>query len=264
MAIYYKTNEEIELIRISSLLVGKTLAEVAKAIKPGVATMELDKIAEQFILDNGGVPSFKGFNGFPASLCISANSVVVHGIPGNYELKDGDIVTVDCGVFKNGYHGDSAYTFAVGNVNADILKLLKVTKECLYKGIEAAVSGKRLGDISYIIQEHAESNRYSVVRELVGHGIGKNLHEAPEVPNYGKRGSGPVLQENLVIAIEPMINLGKKAIKTESDGWTIRTLDNRPSAHFEHTIAVKAGKADVLSTFEYIEGVLNQRKELVS
>lgn len=262
MAIYYKTNEEIELVRISSLLVGKTLAEVAKVIKPGVATAELDKIAEKFIRDNGGVPSFKGYSGFPASLCISVNSVVVHGIPGKYELQDGDIISVDCGVYKNGFHGDSAYTFAVGNVKPETLRLLKVTKECLYKGVETAVAGKRLGDISYIIQEHAESNGYSVVRELVGHGVGKDLHEAPEVPNYGKRGSGPVLQEGLVIAIEPMINLGKKAVKTESDGWTIRTLDNMPSAHFEHTIAVRAGKADVLSTFEYIEAVLNEKKEL--
>ncbi|MBI2269514.1 MAG: type I methionyl aminopeptidase [Bacteroidetes bacterium] len=264
MAIFYKTNEEIELVRISSLLVGKTLAEVAKVIKPGIATAELDKTAEKFIRDNGGVPSFKGYNGFPASLCISVNSVVVHGIPGKYELQDGDIISVDCGVYKNGFHGDSAYTFAVGNVKPETLRLLKVTKECLYKGVEVAVAGKRLGDISYTIQEYAESNGYSVVRELVGHGIGKDLHEAPEVPNYGKRGSGPVLQEGLVIAIEPMINLGKKAVKTESDGWTIRTQDNMPSAHFEHTIAVRAGKADVLSTFEYIEAVLNEKKELVN
>lgn len=260
MAIYYKTKEEIELIRHSSLLVGKTLAEVAKVIKPGITTAELDKIAEQFILDNGGIPSFKGYSGFPASLCISVNSVVVHGIPGKYALKDGDIVSVDCGVYMKKFHGDSAYTFAVGTVKPEVLRLLKVTKECLYKGIECSVSGKRLGDISHIIQEHAESNGYSVVRELVGHGVGKNLHEAPEVPNYGKRGSGPVLQEGLVIAIEPMINMGKKTVKTESDGWTIRTQDNMPSAHFEHTVAIKEGKADILSTFEYIEEVLNEKK----
>ncbi len=263
MAIYYKTKEEVELVRKSSLLVGKTLAEVAKLIRPGVTTAGLDKVAEEFILDNGGVPSFKGYNGYPATLCVSVNSVVVHGIPGTYELQDGDIVSVDCGVFMNGFHGDSAYTFPVGAVNPEILDLLKVTKECLHRGIEAAVFGKRLGDISYTIQEYAESKGYSVVRELVGHGVGKNLHEAPEVPNFGKRGSGPVLQEGLVIAIEPMINLGKKAVKTERDGWTIRTLDNRPSAHFEHTIAVQPGKADVLSTFEYIEAVLN-KKELVN
>lgn len=264
MAIYYKTNEEVELIRESSLLVGKTLAEVAKVIKPGIKTSELDAIAEKFIRDNGGTPSFKGYNGFPASLCISVNSVVVHGIPCKYELQDGDIVSVDCGVFMNGFHGDSAYTFAIGNVKAETLSLLKVTKECLLKGIETARVGKRLGDISYIIQSHAESNGYSVVRELVGHGLGKELHEAPEVPNYGKRGSGPVLQDGLVIAIEPMINMGKKSVKTESDGWTIRTLDNMPSAHFEHTIAVRSDKADVLTTFEYIESVLKDNKELVT
>jgi methionyl aminopeptidase len=258
MAIYYKTKEEIELVRKSSLLVGKTLAEVAKFIQPGVTTSELDKVAEQFIRDNGGVPSFKGYNGFPASLCVSVNSVVVHGIPGAKELQEGDIVSVDCGVFMNGFHGDSAYTFTVGNVKPEVLRLLEITRECLDKGIEMAISGRRLGDISYIIQEHAESNGYSVVRELVGHGVGRNLHEAPEVPNYGKRGSGPLLKEGLVIAIEPMINLGKRAVKTERDGWTIRTLDNMPSAHFEHTVAIMEGKADVLSTFEYIEDVLNK------
>ena len=263
MAIYYKTKEEVELIRISSLLVGKTLAEVAKVIRPGVTTLELDTLAEKFIRDNGGVPSFKGYNGFPASLCVSVNSVVVHGIPGKYELRDGDVVSVDCGVYMNGFHGDSAYTFAVGAVNPEVLNLLKVTKECLYKGIELSVAGKRLGDVSHIIQEHAETNGYSVVRELVGHGVGKELHEGPEVANYGKRGSGPVLQEGLVIAIEPMINLGKKGVKTESDGWTIRTQDNKPSAHFEHTIAVKAGGADILSSFEFIEAVL-KKNELVS
>ena len=194
MAIQYKSKEEIELVRISSLLVGKTLGEVAKVITPGITTGQLDSLAEQFIRDNGAVPSFKGYSGFPASLCVSVNSVVVHGIPGNYQLKDGDIVSVDCGVFMNGYHGDSAYTFAVGNVNADTLKLLNITKECLELGIRAIETGKRIGDVSYAIQEHAEKNRYSVVRELVGHGVGKNLHEAPEVPNYGKRGSGIVMQ----------------------------------------------------------------------
>ncbi len=257
MAIQYKSKEEIELVRISSLLVGKTLGEVAKVITPGITTGQLDSLAEQFIRDNGAVPSFKGYSGFPASLCVSVNSVVVHGIPGNYQLKDGDIVSVDCGVFMNGYHGDSAYTFAVGNVNADTLKLLNITKECLELGIRAIETGKRIGDVSYAIQEHAEKNRYSVVRELVGHGVGKNLHEAPEVPNYGKRGSGIVMQEGLVIAIEPMINMGKKSVRTEKDGWTIRTWDNLPSAHFEHTVAVNNGKADILSTFEYIEKVLN-------
>jgi methionyl aminopeptidase len=257
--LYYKTNEEIELIRESSLLVSKTHAEVAKAIQPGIATMELDRIAEEFIRDNGGVPAFKGYNGFPSTLCISTNEQVVHGFPGKYELKDGDIISVDCGVVKNGYYGDSAYTFAVGEVKPEVLSLLRVTKECLYKGIEMAVAGKRLGDLSEAIQEHAEKNGYSVVRELVGHGVGKYLHEAPEVPNYGKKGSGIKLQEGLVIAIEPMINMGKKNIRQESDGWTITTADKKPSAHFEHTVAVRAGKADVLSTFEYIEEVLKKQ-----
>lgn len=253
-----KTDEEIELIRESSLLVAKSLAEVAKIIRPGVTTLELDKVAEEFIRDNNAEPAFKGYNGFPNSLCISPNAQVVHGIPGKYELKEGDIVSVDCGVLKNGYYGDSAYTFAIGEVKPEILKLLKVTKECLAKGIEAAVSGKRLGDISYEIQEHAEKNGYSVVRELVGHGVGKKLHEAPEVPNFGKRGSGPKLQKGLVIAIEPMINLGKKAVRHHSDGWTITTADGLPSAHFEHTIAITGGQADILSTFKYIEEVLEK------
>jgi len=262
MAIRYKSKEEIELIRASSLLVGKTLAEVAKVIRPGIQTSELDRVAEQFILDNGAKPSFKGYNGYPATLCVSVNSVVVHGIPGKYELQDGDIVSVDCGVFMNGFHGDSAYTFCVGMVKAEVVELLEITRICLMKGVETAIAGRRLGDISYIIQETAESHGYSVVRELVGHGVGRNLHEAPEVPNYGKRGSGPILQEGLVIAIEPMINLGKKSVKTESDGWAIRTLDNKPSAHFEHTVAVGSGKVDVLSTFEYIENVL--KKQVIS
>lgn len=257
--LYYKTSEEIELIRESSLLVSRTHAEVAKVIRPGITTLALDKIAEEFIRDNGGVPAFKGYNGFPFSLCISPNEQVVHGFPGKYELKDGDILSVDCGVVKNGWYGDSAYTFAIGEVKPQVLQLLKVTKECLYKGIEMAVAGKRLGDVSEAIQAHAEKHGYSVVRELVGHGIGKSLHEAPEVPNYGKRGSGIRLQEGLVIAIEPMINLGKKGIRQGSDGWTITTADRMPSAHFEHTVAVKEGKADVLSTFEYIEEVLKTK-----
>jgi methionyl aminopeptidase len=257
--LYCKTDEEIELIRQSSLLVSKTHAEVAKVIRPGITTLELDKIAEEFIRDNGGVPAFKGYNGFPFSLCISPNEQVVHGFPGKYVLKDGDIVSVDCGVVMNGWYGDSAYTFAIGEVKPEIIKLLRVTKESLYKAIENAVAGKRLGDVSEAVQTHAESNGYSVVRELVGHGIGKKLHEGPEVPNYGKKGSGIKLQEGLVIAIEPMINMGKKNIRQESDGWTITTADKQPSAHFEHTVAIKAGKADVLSTFEYIEEVLTTK-----
>jgi len=257
-ALYYKTKEEIELIRDSSLLVAKTLAEVAKVIKPGVTTLSLDKIAYEFINDHKAVPAFLNYNGFPNSLCISVNSQVVHGIPGIYELKDGDIVSVDCGVVKNNFFGDSAYTFAIGEVKPEVLNLLKVTKESLYKGIEMAIVGKRIGDVAEAVQSYAEGNGYTVVRELVGHGIGKNLHEAPEVPNYGKKGSGLKLQEGLVIAIEPMINLGKKAIKQDKDGWTIVTADNLPSAHFEHTVAIGKEKADILSSFKYIEEALKE------
>lgn len=258
--LYYKTKEEIELLRESSLLVGKTLAEVAKVIKPGITTLSLDKVAYEFINDNKAVPAFLNYNGFPNSLCISVNAQVVHGIPGKYELKDGDIVSVDCGVIKNKFFGDSAYTFAIGEVKPEILNLLKVTKESLYKAIEVAVVGKRLGDIGDAVQAHAEMNGFSVVRELVGHGIGQSLHEAPEVPNYGKKGTGLKLQEGLVIAIEPMINFGKKAIKQHSDGWTITTADNLPSAHFEHTVAIGKTKADILSSFEYIDEVLKNKK----
>lgn len=257
--IFYKTNEEIELIRQSSLLVAKTLAEVARHIKPGVSTLQLDTIAEQYIRDNGGIPGFKGYNGFPATLCISPNDIIVHGIPGNRVLVDGDIVSVDCGVVMNGYYGDSAYTFCVGEVKDEVRNLLQVTLESLKAGISNAIIGQRLGDISAAVQQTAESAGYSVVRDLVGHGVGKHLHESPEVPNYGKKGSGLKLQEGLVIAIEPMINMGKKGIFQERDGWTIRTIDRLPSAHFEHTIAVKAQEADVLSSFEFIEEVLMRK-----
>ncbi|MBL0329912.1 MAG: type I methionyl aminopeptidase [Bacteroidetes bacterium] len=257
--LYYKTKEEIELIRESSLLVGKTLAEVAKVIKPGVTTLSLDKLAFEFINDHKAIPAFLNYNGFPNSLCISVNSQVVHGIPGKYELKDGDIVSVDCGVIKNKFFGDSAYTFAIGDVKPEILNLLKVTKESLYKAIEVAVVGKRIGDIGDAVQVNAEINGFSVVRELVGHGVGQSLHEAPEVPNYGKKGTGLKLQEGLVIAIEPMINMGKKAIRQHNDGWTITTADNMPSAHFEHTIAIGKNKADILSSFEFVEEVLNKK-----
>jgi len=256
--VFYKTKEEIELLRESSLLVGKTLAEVAKIIKPGITSLSLDKIAEEFIRDNNAIPGFKGYSGFPNTLCISINSHVVHGIPGKYEFIEGDIVSVDCGVIKNNYFGDSAYTFAIGEVKPEVLNLLKITKESLYKAIDVAIVGNRLGDIGDAVQSHAEKNGYSVVRELVGHGIGKDLHEAPEVPNYGKKGSGLKLLEGLVIAIEPMINMGKKAIIQEKDGWTIRTADNLPSAHFEHTIAIGKDKADILSSFDYIEKALNK------
>jgi len=262
--IYYKTAEEIEQIRNSSLLVARTLAEVAKNINPGVTSLQLDKIAEEFIKDNGGIPAFKGYGGFPNSLCISPNEQVVHGIPNDQPYVDGDIISVDCGVLMNGFYGDSAYTFSVGEIPNETMQLMKVTKESLYRGIGVALPGKRLQDISYEIQTYCEKNGYSVVRELVGHGIGKNLHEAPEVPNFGKRGSGIKLQVGLVIAIEPMINMGKRYIIHGKDGWTIKTADNKPSAHFEHTIAIKDGKADILSSFEYVEDVLKQRNLFIA
>lgn len=257
--IYYKSDEEIEIQRQSSLLVGKTLAEVAKAIKPGVKTIELDAIAEEFIRDHGAVPGFKGYGGFPATLCISVNEAVVHGIPNEHELIDGDIVSIDCGTLMNGFYGDSAYTFAVGNVKEDHLLLMQRTKESLYLAIEQSVSGKRLGDIGHAVQSYVEGFGYSVVRDLVGHGVGRNLHEKPEVPNYGRRGSGMKLKPGLVLAIEPMINLGVKEVVQDDDGWTIRTVDSKPSAHYEHNIVVRNGKADILSTFDYIEEVLNNK-----
>ena len=257
--LYYKTDEEIELIRESSLLVAKTLAEVAKAIKPGITTLELDKIAFAFIRDHQAEPAFLNYNGFPNSLCISVNAQVVHGIPNKDTLKEGDVCSVDCGVLKNGFYGDSAYTFAVGEVSDENIALLKVTRESLLKGIDKAIAGNRLGDISAAVQEYAEANGFSVVRELVGHGIGRHLHEKPEVPNYGKRGSGLVLKEGLVIAIEPMINMGTKGVVHEKDGWTVRTADRKPSAHFEHTVAIRKGKADILSSFEFIDEVLENK-----
>lgn len=255
----YKTAEEIELIRESSLLVSKTHAEIAKVIKEGVTTSYLNKIAEEFIRAHQAVPAFLNYNGFPYTLCISLNDQVVHGFPSNYELRDGDIVSVDCGVIKNKYFGDSAYTFVIGNIAVETQKLLDVTKECLYLGIEKAIVGNRIGDIGFAIQEHAEKHGFGVVRELVGHGVGKALHEKPEVPNYGKRGSGMKLEEGMVIAIEPMINAGRAGVKFWDDGWTVSTIDKKPSAHFEHTVAIKKGKADVLSTFEFVEEVLNKK-----
>ncbi|HOK52693.1 MAG TPA: type I methionyl aminopeptidase [Bacteroidales bacterium] len=253
-----RSAEEIELLRVSNLLVSKTLAEVAKWIRPGVTTLELDKKAEEFIRDHGAVPAFLGYNGYPNTLCTSVNSAVVHGIPSKYELKEGDIVSIDCGVLLNNYYGDSAYTFMVGEVTDAVKKLLQVTKESLFKGIEQAVEGKRTGDIGYAIQSYCESHGYSVVREMIGHGIGTKLHEPPEVPNYGRRGNGPLLKKGMVICIEPMINMGEKNIYIESDGWTVKTRDNKPSAHFELAVAVDKGKADLLSTFEYIEEVLKK------
>jgi methionyl aminopeptidase len=257
--VYYKTLEEIELIRKSSLLVGKTLAEVARELAPGVTTEKLDKIAEAFILDNGGVPAFKGYEGFPATLCISCNAEVVHGIPGKYELREGDLISVDCGVLMNDFYGDSAYTFGVGQVSAEVQKLMKVTKESLLRAIEFAKPGQRLGDISYAVQIHAEQNGFSVVRELVGHGIGRNLHESPEVPNYGGRGRGMLLKEGLVLAVEPMINMGRKEVKKSKDNWTIITSDGKPSAHYEHTIAITKNGVDVLSSFDFVEQVLGTK-----
>ncbi|GAB3559518.1 type I methionyl aminopeptidase [Spirosoma fluminis] len=253
--IFIRSDEEITLIKTSAQVLGKAHAEVAKLIRPGIATKELDKVAETFIKDNGGIPSFLGYNKFPASLCISVNDVVVHGFPSRYELRDGDIISIDCGVKLNGYHSDSAYTYPVGEVNPSIRRLLSRTKESLYVGLEKAVEGNRVGDIGYAIQSYTEKFGYSVVRELVGHGVGENLHEAPEVPNYGKRGQGPKLLEGMILAVEPMINFGKKGVVQERDGWTIRTIDRKPSAHFEHTVAVRKGKSEVLTTFEYIEAV---------
>lgn len=257
--IYYKSSEDIEKIRESSLLVSKSLAEVAKLIGEGVKTIQLNKIAEEFIRDHGGIPAFLNYNGFPYSLCISLNDQVVHGFPGEYTIKDGDIVSVDCGVILNDFYGDSAYTFPIGNVDAETMRLLKVTKECLALAIDKAVAGMRTGDVGYAVQEHAEKNGFGVVKELVGHGVGVKLHEKPEVPNYGKRGSGIKLEEGMVIAIEPMINAGKAGVKFWDDGWTVSTVDHKPSAHYEHTVAVKKGKADVLSTFDYVEEVLKQK-----
>ncbi len=257
--IIYKTDEEIELIRESSLLVGKTLAEVAKIIKPGVTTLDLDKVAEEFILDNNAIPGFKGLYDFPNTLCTSANEAVVHGIPNNKPLQNGDIISVDCGVIMNEFFGDVAYTFEVGEVKPEIKKLLEVTKECLNRGIEQAVVGNRIGDIGYAIQSLAEENGYGVVRELVGHGLGKDLHEEPQVPNYGRRGNGLQLKEGMVIAIEPMINLGKRNVKQHDDGSTIITTDGLASAHFEHDVAIRKGKAEVLSTHEFVEEVLKNK-----
>jgi len=263
--IHYKSEAQIELMRHSSLLVEGALALVASHIKPGATTLQLDKIAAEFIKDNQGIPSFKGYNGFPFNACISVNDAVVHGFPNSKALKDGDVISVDIGVYKNGFHGDSAYTFAIGEVTDDILKLLRVTKESLYKGIEKAVHGNRVGDIAYAIQEHTEKlNGYGVVRDLVGHGLGKNLHEEPQVPNYGKRGTGAKLKEGMVIAIEPMINMGTKDVKHHEDGWTILTADGKPSAHFEHDVCIRKGKADILSSFVKIEAAEKANSNLSS
>jgi len=257
--IFYKTEEEIELLKLSNRLVSAAEAELVSLILPGTKLIDLDRRAEEFIRDNGGVPGFLDYHGFPNTLCISVNDAVVHGIPTKYELQEGDIISVDCGVYMNGFHGDSAYSFGVGEISDEKKMLLKITKESLYKGIEAAVSGNRTGDIGYAVQKHAEDAGFSVVRELVGHGVGRNLHERPEVPNFGRRGRGTKLQEGMTIAIEPMINAGVKEVYQENDGWTIRTQDAKPSAHFEHSIAIRKGKAELLSDFSIIEEKLNKR-----
>jgi len=251
--IHYKTSEEVQKIKESADILAKAHGEVAKHVKVGVKTSYLDKIAEEFIRDHQAVPSFKGYGGFPASLCISVNEVVVHGFPSEYELKDGDIISLDCGVFHQGFHSDSAYTYPVGEVSSPVLDLLRATKDSLYLGIEKAVFGNRIGDIGNTIQKFVEAKGYTVVRELVGHGLGKNLHEAPEVPNYGKKGSGPLLKDGMVIAIEPMVNLGTRNIVQERDGWTIRTADRKPSAHYEHTVAIFEDRTEILTSHKYIE-----------
>src|SRR5687768_7502530 len=249
-----KNKDEIELMRQSALLVSKTLTEVAKLLKPGITTLSIDQFIGKFLKEHGATPSFLNYHGYPFNSCISVNDVVVHGFPNDRELKEGDIISVDVGVYKNSFHGDHAYTFMIGKPADEVIELVKVTKESLYKGIEKAVAGNRVGDISYAIQEHTEKKYgYGVVRELVGHGLGKSLHEDPQMPNYGKRGSGPVMKEGLVLAIEPMINLGKKEVYTEADGWTVKTADGKVSVHFEHDVCVKKGKADVLSNYTGIE-----------
>ena len=257
--IYLKTDEEIELLREANLVVARTLAEVAKVIAPGVTTLKLDAGAEEYIRSQGAVPGFKGYGGFPGTLCVSVNENVVHGIPSNYALREGDIVSVDCGAVKDGFNGDSTYTFCVGEVSEEVKNLLRTTKESLYVGIEKAGEGNRIGDIGHAVQEYCEKRGYSVVRELCGHGVGKRLHEEPDVPNYGRKGTGPLIKNGMVIAIEPMINMGSKNIVIERDGWTCRTKDRKPSAHFEHTIAVHGGKPDILSSFAYVEEVLGDK-----
>lgn len=254
--IQFKTEEEIELMRAAGQLLARAHGEVAAMVRVGVTTRQLDRRAEEFIRDHGANPSFKGYNNFPFSLCLSPNAVVVHGFATDEPLKSGDIISIDCGVFLNGYHADSAYTYPIGEVSPEVRQLLKETEASLYKGIEQAVAGNRVGDISYAIQNHVAPKGYGVVRELVGHGVGAGLHEKPEVPNYGKRGSGPLLQTGMTLAIEPMVTLGKKDVVQEKDGWTIRTRDKKPAAHFEHTVVVRKDKAEILTSFEYIEKAL--------
>ncbi len=259
MKIYLKTEDEIELMRQANQLVGKTLGELAKHIKPGVTTLQLDKVADEFIRDHGAVPTFKGFPNpyggpFPASICTSVNDVVVHGVPDeNTVLKEGDIISIDCGTLLNGFNGDSCYTFCVGEVSEEVKTLLKVTKEALYLGIQAAQAGHHVGDISAAVQDHCERHKYGIVRELTGHGIGREMHEDPPVPNYGRRGNGTMLKASMCIAIEPMITMGKRDIWLDEDRWTVRTRDGKPAAHFEHTICIRKGQAEILSSFDEIE-----------
>jgi len=261
--VFYKTNDEIELMRQADLLVSKTLGYVGSLLKPGVTGAEIDKAAETFIRDHNGKPAFKGYHGFPATLCVSYNDIVVHGIPGQREFRDDDIVSVDCGVELDGYYGDAAFTFAFSNVEEPTMELLRVTYASLYKGIEQAVHGKRIGDVSFAIQDYCErQHKYGVVRDLVGHGIGRSLHEDPEVPNYGKRGKGPLMMEGLVLAIEPMINMGVREVYQDSDGWTIHTRDRKPSAHYEHSVAVRKGQPDILSTHEFVMEAIKNNNSL--
>ena len=265
MMIRYKTKEEIEIMRHSCLLVGQAQAEIAKILRPGITTMDLNKVAEEFIMDNGGYPTFKNYHGYPYATCISVNDMIVHGFPNKKELQEGDVISVDIGIQKNGFHGDSAYTFALGEVSEDIKQLLRITKEALYLGVEKAVQGNRVGDIANAIQEHTEKRHgYGVVRELVGHGVGRDLHEDPQVPNYGKKGTGAKLKEGMVLAIEPMINLGVRDISYDEDGWTIRTRDNKVSAHFEHDVCVQKGQPDILSSFEPTEAAERANSNLTS
>ncbi len=257
--IYYKSADEVEQIRDSALILSKLLGEIAKEIKPGLVTGKLDKLAYDYIHDHGATPAFLNYNGFPYSLCISVNDQVVHGFPGEYVLQEGDIISVDGGVVLNKFVSDSAYTFAVGEVSAEVEQLLQVTREALDLGVEQAVVGRRVGDISFAVQQHVEQYKYGIVRELVGHGVGYKVHEKPEVPNFGRRGTGSKLEEGMVICIEPMINMGKAGVRFWDDGWTVSTVDAKPSAHYEHTVAIKRGKADVLTTFAYIEEVLYKK-----
>ncbi len=261
--IIIKNEEQVALMRKSALLVSQTLAEIAKILKPGITTLSIDKMIAAYLRDHNAVPSFLNYNGYPYNSCISVNDVVVHGFPNNKELREGDIVSIDIGVILNKWHGDHAYTFAIGEPTKEVQQLIVVTKESLYKGIEKAVEGNRVGDIAFAIQEYTErKNGYGVVRELVGHGLGQRLHEDPQVPNYGKRGSGAKLRQGMVLAIEPMINLGKKDVYTERDGWTVRTKDGKPSVHFEHDVCVRKGKADILSDYTSIEEAERSNAEL--